>query len=152
MRTMKVYALVVIGLISLILFLGCSRSSSQKVEDAKANLSAARQDVKDAVADSQAAAREEWLTFKSGAEAKIAANDKIVAEYKAKMAAANDRRQERSDKKIDMLEAKNRELRAKLYEYQEGGKSTWEQFQSEFSHDMDELGTALKDFSVDNTK
>jgi hypothetical protein len=56
------------------------------------------------------------------------------------------------DKKIDALEQKNKELKVKLSEYKDSGKNAWEQFKSEFSHDMDALGAALKDFTVDNKK
>jgi len=66
---------------------------TEKVADAKADVAAAKQDVKEAVADARtdaekSAAREEWLKFKSLAEARIAANDKIVADYRGKMTAA----------------------------------------------------------------
>jgi len=152
MSMMKPSTVVVMGFVSLALLMGCSRSSDQKVEDAKAHAVAAKQDVKDAVADAQAAAREEWLNFKSAAEAKIEANNKIIAEYKAKMTTANGKLQAQYDKKIDALEEKNKELKAKLDAYQDSGKDAWEQFKSEFSHDMDALGTALKDFTVDNKK
>lgn len=152
MRTLKASALVVMGLMTLALIAGCSKSSNQQMKDAKADVSTARQSMKDAAVDVQAAAREEWLKFKNECETRIAANDKIVAEYKAKMADASDKRREQYDKRIDALEAKNKELRTKLYEYQDGGKTEWEKFHSEFSRDMDELGTAFKDFTVDNTK
>jgi hypothetical protein len=148
----RIFTVVVIGFVSLVLLMSCSRSSNQKVADAKANVIAAKQDLKDAVADAQAAAKEEWLNFKNEAEAKIEANDKIVAEYKTKMTTTNGKLRAQYDKKIDALEKKNKVLKVKLDEYQDSGKNAWEQFKSEFTHDMDELGTALKDFTVDNKK
>jgi predicted RNase H-like nuclease (RuvC/YqgF family) len=138
MSTLKLSAVLVMGLLSLAAFAGCSRTSEQKVADAKADVVVAKQDVKDAVADAKTEARQEWLAFKSEAEARMTtAGGKLHADY---------------DKKIDALEQKNKELKVKLSEYKDSGKNAWEQFKSEFSHDMDALGAALKDFTVDNKK
>ena len=58
----------------------------------------------------------------------------------------------RDQKIIDDLEQKNINMRKKIEEYQETGKDKWEAFKVEFNHDMDELGTALKNLTVKNTK
>jgi hypothetical protein len=152
MKTPKIFVVVFMGLVSLALVKGCSRSSDQKFADAKARVVAAKQDVKEATADVQAAAREEWLKFKDNANAKIAANEKCIDDYKEKMTTADGKLEKQYDRKIDALEKKNRELKSKLNDYQDSGKDKWEQFKREFNHDIDELGTALKDFTVDNKK
>ncbi|MBK7408934.1 MAG: hypothetical protein IPJ40_13250 [Saprospirales bacterium] len=51
--------------------------------------------------------------------------------------------------RIETLEQKNRDLRTKMANYEQN-QSDWESFKREFNHDMDELGQALKDFTVDN--
>ena len=143
----------VFALVSMSMFLGCSQTSEQKLADAKANAADMKQDVKAAVADQTEAAKQvEWLSFKSNAELKIIANDKAIADYKVSMTGTNGKRRSNYDKKIDALELKNKELKIKLENYPESGKSTWEQFKNEFSRDMDELGSALKDFAVNNEK
>ena len=152
MSTLKTYAVMVLWLVLLALMMGCTKSSDQKVASAKKNVNAVTQDVKDAAADAQDAVREEWLKFKSETEAQIATNDKIVAEYKAKMTTAGNKLDAKYDKKIDALEKKNKELKAKLDEWKEDGKSDWTQFKNELNHDLDALGVALKDFTVDNKK
>jgi hypothetical protein len=153
MNMLKLSTVLIMGFVSLTLIMGCSRTAEQKIADAKADVTVAKQDVKDAVADAQTAAeREDWLAFKGAAEIRIAVNDKSIAEYKLKMTAADGKQHAEYDKRIDALELKNKELRARLDKYPDGGKNTWEQFKSEFSHDMDELGSALKDFAVDNKK
>ncbi len=43
-------------------------------------------------------------------------------------------------------------MKIKMDNYKEDGKEKWEAFKSEFSHDMDELGSALKDLTVNNVK
>jgi len=42
-------------------------------------------------------------------------------------------------------------MRARLVAY-EKSQSNWESFKREFNHDMDEIGQALKDLTVDNKK
>jgi len=51
--------------------------------------------------------------------------------------------------RIETLEEQNRDLKVRLDVY-EKNNSDWETFKREFNHDMDELGKALKDFTVDN--
>jgi TolA-binding protein len=152
MSTPRMSTVVVMGLVSLALLMGCSRSSDQKFADAKAHVAAAKEDVKEATADVQAAAREEWLKFKGNADAKIAANEKSIDDYKEKMTTTDGKLQKQYDRKIDALQKKNKELKSKLNDYQDSGKDKWAQFKREFNHDIDELGTALKDFTVDNKK
>ncbi|MDY0151153.1 MAG: hypothetical protein RBS43_02630 [Candidatus Cloacimonas sp.] len=95
---------------------------------------------------------DEWQAFKAEKETQIAANDKIIADYKVKMTNSKGKLLAAYDKKIDVLEAKNKELKAKLDGYKDEGKDSWEKFKSEFNRDTDELGTALKNFTVNNKK
>jgi hypothetical protein len=157
MRALKLSIAIIIGCVSLALLIGCSRTAEQKVADAKANAIATKQDVNAAVADAraneqQSAAREEWLTFKSEAKAKVAANEKIIATYKARMTEADGNLRAEYDKKMDALDKKNKELRISLDDYHDSGKVAWERFKSGFDKDMDELGAALTDFTADTKK
>lgn len=157
MKAYRVAILAAGGLAILILLAGCSRSSEQKVADAKADVVAAKADVKSAEADAQLkiqqeVARDEWLSFKSEKEAVIAANDTIIAAYRAKMTYANGKMRAQYDKNIDSLEVKNKELKVKLNDYTGSGKNAWEQYKGEFNQDLDRLGAALKNFTVDNKK
>ena len=153
MSSLKLSKVLITAFVSLALIMGCSKTAEQKVADAKADVVVAKQDVKDAVSDAQASAqREEWLAFKGEAEIRIAVNDKSIAEYKVKMTTSDGKQRAKYDMRIDALEQRNKALKAKLEIYPDSGKNTWEQFKSEFSHDMDELGSALKDFAVDNKK
>ena len=43
-------------------------------------------------------------------------------------------------------------MKKKLEDYQAEGKDSWETFKTEFSHDMDALGNAFKDLTVNNVK
>lgn len=41
-------------------------------------------------------------------------------------------------------------MQKKMADYKADGKDSWAKFKEEFNHDMDELGKALKDFTIKN--
>ena len=43
-------------------------------------------------------------------------------------------------------------MRKKIADYEENGKDKRAAFREEFNHDMDDLGSALKGLTVNNTK
>lgn len=131
-------------------------SSAKKSEDAQAKVLDAKQDLKDAQSDASVAAQkaadaEEWRTFKMDTQAKIDANEKYVAEMKAKMKVSGKKMDAVYEKSIDALELRNKNLKVRMEAY-EKGQSDWQSFKREFNHDMDELGQAFKDLTVDNKK
>ena len=150
MRTTIIIIVAVLCLLTLAVFISCDKSSNQKAADAQENAVEAQQDADLTAAEN--AAQQEWQKFKAEALAIIAVNEKIIADYKAKMTAANGKLQAKYDKKIDALEIKNKEMKAKLDNYKDDGKTNWEQFKSEFNGDMEKLGTSLKGFTVENKK
>ena len=95
------------------------------------------------------ATAEEWATFKSESEVKIRDNEIRITELTVKMNKPGETFDELYKNKIANLELQNREMRTRLIEY-EKSQSNWETFKREFNHDMDELGKALKDLTVDN--
>ena len=137
------------------IFTSCE-SSTQKMEDAQANVEEAKKDLKEARQDAVAVAQktadaEAWKTFKSESELKIRGNETRIAELKEKMKTSGKTLDEVITKKIDQLEQKNKDLNAKMAAY-EKEQSDWESFKREFNHDMDELGKALKEFTINNKK
>jgi hypothetical protein len=52
----------------------------------------------------------------------------------------------RYEKRVAILEQKNRDMRKSLDEFREDGKEKWQAFKVRFDHGMDEMGTAFKDF------
>ena len=150
MKTFKTLLLILLVIASLSMISACKKSADQKLADAQVNEAVADQNVTDAQA--KANATDDWQAFKAEAETKITANDKIIADYKVKMTNAKGKLLASYDKKIDALELKNKALRTKLYDYKDDGKGSWEKFKSEFNSDIDELGTSLKNFAVDNKK
>lgn len=150
-----IFTLSIATLLGGIIFTSCQSSeqkqdaAEEKVQDAKEDLKEAR---KDANAEAQkTATAEEWTTFRNESQEKIWANEKHIDELKVKMNKPGKLLDAAYAKKIDSLEEKNRELKRRMDAY-EKSHSDWETFKREFNHDMDELGSALKDLSVDNKK
>lgn len=100
--------------------------------------------------------QEEYLLdvekYKKETNTKISANEQSIKEFKARIASNKKDAKANYDKKINDLEQKNTDMKRKLDEYKIEGKEHWNSFKEEFNHDMDELGNALKDLTVNNTK
>ena len=103
-----------------------------------------------AIAEQNAVDAKEWQAFRAETENRIKANDNYVAELKAKAKATGRDMDASLTKNMNALEQKNKDLRARMESYGDKGLSDWGNFKREFNHDMDELGKALKDLTVDN--
>ena len=123
------------------------KAAQQKLEKDKIELEKTQMEAK-AKANREAIAAE-WASFKVSTEIKIAENEATIADLKVKMKKSGKTLDKLYEKKIDMLEEQNKNLRSRLNSY-ENNQSDWETFKREFNHDMDELGKALKDLTVDN--
>jgi len=137
------------------IFTSC-QSSIQKQEAAQAKVRDAKQDLNAAQKDAKAAAQvvataEEWKAFRSESELKIKDNEIRITELNVKMKKPGEIFDALYAKKIANLEQQNKDMRARLEAY-EKSQSNWESFKREFNHDMDAIGQALKDLTVDNKK
>lgn len=120
-----------------------------KVQDAKENV----QDAKDSLAVARKAANaKEWQTFKNNTDSIINENEIRIAELKLKIKKTGKSIDAKYKEKIDILEQKNKDLKAKTATYKNDRSADWQSFKREFNHDMDELGQAMKDLTVDNKK
>ena len=132
------------------------QTPSQKLEDAKEKIVDAKEKLNTAKNDSLAALvkmvyAEEWKTFKAQSELKIGNNKIRIDELKIKMKTTDKVTSDFFAKKIDSLQQRNAGLKTRMYNY-ETGKTNWETFKAEFTHDMDGLSNALKEFTVNNKK
>ena len=137
------------------IFTSC-QSSIQKQDAARDKVQEAKEDLNTAQRDANAAAQlvataEEWEAFRNESELQIKANEVRITELNVKMKKPGEIFDEIYEKKIINLEQQNREMRARLEAY-EKSQSNWESFKREFNHDMDEIGQALKDLTVNNKK
>jgi hypothetical protein len=140
-RTMKnkIFTFAVIGCMAGIFFAGCEKAPEQKVERAN-------QELKDAKADYRA----EWQKYKTDSEEQIKANEDRIDAFKAKMEKADRKTKAKYNKAVAELEQKNRDLKRRLEEYKDEGESKWQEFKTNFSHDMDGVGNTMKDLFKDN--
>lgn len=99
-------------------------------------------------------AKEEYLAdvenFKKEITAKIDANNQMIADFKVKIATSKKDAQVYYQEQIAELEQKNIAMKQKLDAYEVSGKDNWETFKSEFSRDMNDLGEAFKNFTINN--
>ena len=123
--------------------------SREKVHDARDDVQAAKEDLK--VAKKQATA-EEWQAFKNKTDSIITENEIRIAVLESKMKKTGKSIDAKFQKNIDDLIQKNKELRVKTQTYKNDANADWQSFKREFNHDMDEMGRALKDLTVDNKK
>ena len=140
-------------LIAGIIFTGC-QSASQKEEAAKEAVQEAKEELKDVRDDAnkeaqKLASAEEWIAFKTESDEKIRNNEIRIAELKVKLKKPGKILDGLYEKRIETLEQRNNDLKIKIENY-EKNQSDWESFKREFNHDMDELGQAFKDITVDN--
>jgi glutamate synthase domain-containing protein 2 len=128
-------------------FYGCN-SPAQKVENAKDNVDQAKEDLDKANREYQA----EIENFRKETAERMAINEQLIAALKVKIANEKYENKVLYNKKIEELEKKNRDMKKRADEFQDNGQDKWVSFKTEFNHDMDELGRALKDFFTDNKK
>lgn len=125
---------------------------AQKVENAKDNVTEAQE-----VLDK---ANQEYLqeyladieSYRKEAAEKIAANDRSIAEFNARIENEKKEAQANYRKRIADLEQKNSDMKKKMDDYKAEGKEKWDKFKEEFSRDMEEVGKAFKDFAVKNVQ
>ena len=75
-----------------------------------------------------------------------------IASLKAKKTTDTKEVKDRYDKPVIALEQKNHDLKKKINGAGTVKTSAWPTFKREFNHDLNELGHAIKDIGVDNTK
>lgn len=102
--------------------------------------------------EAQAAYAKEVEIFKQEMVTKIAENEKTIAELKAQRKKDGSSNPDSYTNRIAELEQKNADLKKRIHEYKQDNQEKWQSFKTEFSHDMDDLGTALKNVTVDNVK
>lgn len=153
----SIFALAFTALMIATVLVSC-QSSAKKEETAKDNLQKAQEDLDEVqydaamAAQKKAAIAKEWQTLKNNTQATINENEIRIAELKVKIKKTGKDIDSLYAKKIDQLEQKNKDIKAKIETYKNDKNSDWESFKREYNHDMDELGKALKDITVDNKK
>lgn len=141
----KLAALAVTGFIVGLFSIGCGSSVENKKEEVK--------EAQEQLQNAETEYVKERDSFKTEATQKIESNKREIAVLKERMKERPKKIKEKYRTEIDELERKNDNLEQRIANVEaENRREQWEEFKREFNHDMDELGTALKDFGKDNTK
>ena len=144
MRIFKLFLLITISGFLITMF-SCG-NAEQKVANAEENVADAEKKLSDAEDEYLADVEKHRMMYSE----KIAANDKSIAEFNARIEKEKKDVRAEYKAKIEELEQKNSDLKKKMDDYKVEGKDQWEIFKTEFSRDMDELGTALSNITVKN--
>lgn len=120
-----------------------------KVEDAKADVKDAEQNLDEA---QQGAEISDFQKFKNECNEEINNNERRIAELRIEIKNEDSEAREKDEVKINALAKKNTELKMQLDAYPNDGKSDWQEFKTEFKHDLKGLGEAFKNITVSNTK
>lgn len=125
----------------------CS-SAADDVKDAKEDVDEANEDLDKAKEDLKI----DMEVYRAETIEKVLENERMIAEKRKLIESDKSALKAAHQKEIIDLETRNKELKDKLENYKGEGKENWEEFKKEFSHDMTEIGDALKDLTVNNTK
>jgi signal transduction protein with GAF and PtsI domain len=149
MKTKKTVAAFILGVFSFVTISITSCSTpEQKVEKAEDNVANAQADLDKAQSDYEKDVRD----FRTHTDESIAANEMSIAELNKQAENAKQSLKKQLKSEIAALERKNAEMRRRMDEYRADGNEKWQSFKREFNHDMDELGSALKDLTKNNVK
>lgn len=129
------------------LLISCS-TPAEKVVNAEKNVEAANTALDKASDDFLA----DMEKYKKDADDKFAANEKSIADFNARIEGQKKNARAEYKKKIIELNQKNSDIKKKMDDYKANGKENWEKFKTEFSHDIDELGKAFNEFTINNVK
>lgn len=147
----KILALALTAFIVGTMVAGC-QSSAKKVEKDRENLQEAKDNVVEAKQELNQALKDSIMQFKQESGETISNNEKSILELKAQIAKENKVTKAKYEKIVADLEQKNAAMKSKLDAYQDIEQDKWASFKREFKHDMDELGNALKDITINNKK
>jgi chromosome segregation ATPase len=130
-------------------FVGCNTNTpAEKVTNAQKDVNEANKDLD--------AANKAYLAdienYKKETSEKIMANDKAIADFKARIETEKKDAKANYLKQVADLEQKNSDMKKKMDDYKADNKEKWEIFKQEFNHDMDELGAAFKGLTIKNVK
>lgn len=136
-------------------FTSC-KSNTEKEEDAVENVQDAKENLEDVTEDINndaitKANDEEWQTYKAEANKTIAENEARIVALKNAKNKPGTTFDATYKKNIESLEDRNAALKSKIEDY-ENNQTDWSSFKREFDSDMNELGEALKDLTVNNKK
>ncbi len=143
----NIYSFALIGCITGMLSAGCGKTSEQKVEIVKENARDAQRSWRETEAETSS----DWLAFVRESDEGIEANEKRIDAFKKDIEKAGSKVSAKYSKDVTALEQKNRDMKKKLNEYKDEGPAKWEEFKTNFKHDMDGMEKTMTDLFKDKT-
>lgn len=148
-------SIVILAILTTAFFTNCKNNTEkeadaiEEVQNATENLDSITNQVKEeAITKANDA---EWQTYKTQANKSIANNKARIVELQLAMNKPGKNFDASYKKSISDLEAKNTALATKISDY-ENNQTDWDTFKREFDSDMEGMGKALKDLTVNNKK
>jgi len=141
----KIFAIAAAGFVAGMLSAGCGKTAEQKIEVVKENAKDAQRSWQEA----QAEYSSDWQTFERKSDEDIEVNEKRIDAFKKEMEKAGSKVSAKYSKDVTALEQKNRDMKKKLKEYKDEGPVKWEEFKTNFKHDMDGLEKTMTDLFKD---
>ncbi|MDP1622188.1 MAG: hypothetical protein Q8M08_07600 [Bacteroidales bacterium] len=124
---------------------GC-QSSADRVQNAQDKLQDANEKVEAANQELDQAMRDSIQQFRKESEETIMANEKIIAEYKIKIAREKVGNRARNERRLAELEQQNSEMKRDLEDFNEVQRDKWDSFRIRFNHNMDKHAREMRDF------
>jgi len=128
------------------------KSPAKKIEDAKDNVDNANAKVDEANQELSQAILDSIQQYRKESEDLIATREKSINEFKVRLANQKIENRNKYEKRLEELEQKNSDLKKRLDDFKADGKENWKNFKIEFTKNMEELGTSIKDFQFKNLK
>lgn len=105
------------------IFITSCQSPTEKVDEAKTNVTEAKQDLQQAQSEADSkvikiADELQWKTFKDETEVKIKDNEKLIKSLKAKMSNKDKAKDVAYAGQIDALEMENAKFKDRMYNYE----------------------------------
>ncbi len=94
----------------------------------------------------------EFQKFKKECQIKIRQNEKSISVLKIKISKFRSIEKAEYQRNLGVLEQKNTRLKKQLTNYKEKKQDKWMAFKREINLDIDEVGEALSDFTVENKR
>lgn len=143
-----------LGLVAFLLtpmLMSCETQAQKddKVKAAQAELDQLTKDAADKAAKDKQ--KEEWAVYKRETNEKIQANADRIAELRVKKSTSGKVMSAVYAAKIDALQTRNSELRAKMDAY-EKENSDWEAFKRDVQAELDAIGKAFEELGDDKKK
>ncbi len=87
-------------------------------------------------------------SYRKDANDKIAANEKSIAEFKARV--ANEKNDVRAEYKLKIaeLDLKNSDMKKQINDYKADSKDKWENFKIQFTKSLNDLGVSFKNLAA----